>query len=176
MRQLPPYRPLPVATPTHRPHPTHEAIITYRAAALQPQQLLGRITFCMASSADNQRLARLIAYLQWRMGTQVQYTVAQLAIHREAVRLSNLERMRRKWRRVVAAFEADRQAILQGQQGMFQEESLRQLESLLHQARTKVEATYGHTIDQLHDTHLIHRTQQLTAMGLINTTTYVNSH
>ena len=166
------HRHIPVHAPTHRPQPTHEAIFIWYCRHAEEGQIIGRISFRVDNGEDTRRLSLLKCRLQLAIGHELKHNTIPLAIHREAVRMSDLERMRRKWRRVVAAFEHDRAAILAGADGMFIQERMNELQALLEQARQKVESTYGHRITDLDDVALLKRTLQLSAMGLINTKDY----
>jgi hypothetical protein len=160
-----------------RPPATHCAIIAWSrrvAGGTVRSCTLGNITLDMSSQHEVQRLERIVCRLKLALGPYVQYHTTTLAAWRERNSLSDLERMRRKWARIMRAYESDKQDILQGRTGFFTQDRLAELDQQLQRARCKVEATYGHPITALDDQHLAQRAQYLDAQGLLDHVDYTH--
>jgi len=130
--------------------------------------VLGSITMDPSHQNETHRLERLLCRLKLALGPHVRYDITSLEAWKERLRLSDLERMRRKWARVMRAYESDKQDILQGRTGFFTQDRLTELDQQLQRARCKVESTYGHPITALDDHHLAQRAQYLDAQGLLD--------
>lgn len=150
MRSLPVGNTFPVLARASRPQPTHCIWCYWRARPLECERhYIGTITVKFADETDVRRSTRLIQRLSFIYGTQFYYQTVPLDSFKEAKRLNDLERMGRKWKRIIKAYESDRSDILAGAEGLFIDDRLRELDALLEQAREKTERTYGHRVAEL---------------------------
>lgn len=160
---------LPTHVPARKPAPTHCVTFYWKAKNIESERhIIGCLTMNPSLPEEVRRIARITAMLDYKIGHGVYHYQLPMEIAREARTLSDLERMRRKWNKVMRAYHADRAAIEQGTEGIFITERLAELDALLEQARTKVERTYGHRLAELDDTTLAKRTAELDAQGLID--------
>jgi hypothetical protein len=159
--------------PHSKPVPTHRITFYWQAKHTDGErEIIGTITLRMDDNAELRRLQRLQAWLHLKIGKGIGHTTLPLEVMKQANRLSDLERMRRKWNKVMRAWSEDRDSILKGSTGMFVSERLAELDALLEQAKQKVERTYGHRIEDLHDQELAEQARKLDAQGLIERTDY----
>lgn len=172
-RLLPPPSSLPCAVPKSKPVPTHTITFYWKAKhSHSDRNTIGNITIRMSDNDEIRRLERITAWLRLKVGHGLHHCTLPLALLKEARRLSDLERMRRKWGKVMRAYQSDRERIIHGEGGLFIEERLLELEATMETIQKKVERTYGHRIEELDNAQLTQKARELDAQGLIAHTDY----
>lgn len=174
-RSLPSASTLPVLSIQARPRPTHEVRFTCQFRRPEGERyMLGSILVRLNDRQDYERLGRLQRRLAVHFGQYLRWDTFPLEVLKEANRLSNLERMRRKWAKVMRAYASDRADIESGRKGMFIADRIAELDALLERAQAKVEKTYGHPITDLANAALAQRAAELDQHGLIDRTDHTH--
>lgn len=147
MDMLPPVPTLPCVAPYAQPEPTHVAMVRVHPwTGHAHNELLGTITFHPSEWNDSRsRLARIRERLggltiRWQFDT---YPIDEFSLlPREARRLTDVQRFRRKMGQVLRAYDEQRAVILTQSKGLFVEDDLARLDAELEEAWGKAERIY----------------------------------
>lgn len=152
-----------------RPPATHTMRFSVRDSNRDETYVLGAITTTMDDRRCSERAKRIEALVRYRLhSVMVEVRVVPTEWLHERRAFSDVERFRRKMLRVQRAYEQDRDAIVNGEGGLFQEDRLRELDALLEQAWQKMEHRYGVRRDQLDDPSLMARVRELRERGVLD--------
>ena len=133
------------------PEPTHVAVFEWRrwrAGGGSIREVLGNRLVNTQDELQMDALLQLRDRIAVKLGRHVQYDVRPLAVHKERVALSDLERFRRKMLRVDRAYAADMEDVLHSGT-LFLEDDLQRVERNYARAVKLVEKNYGFCLKNL---------------------------
>lgn len=134
-----------------------------------PVEVIGTIGYDPNDRRSMDRLLRMDGLLSGRFGwMHISRENRKTDTLRERRALSDLERFRRKMRKVLGLFENNKRLIHEGVAGLFQQERLRELDAEMERAWLKMEERYGVKREQLDDPALAARAATLIAEGKLN--------
>lgn len=158
-----------VVRPVEPAEATMVAVYSYRHLFPfhhRPQEVIGTVGYDPNDDHSQARLMRFDNMLHARYGWQsICRDNVKTAVHHERRALSDLERFRRKMLKVVRQYNNNRQLLMAGAGGLFQDDRLRELDAELDRAWTLMEDRYGCKREQLDDPALAARARELESAG-----------